>query len=60
MVEEGNGDSVVSTRNQWQGATDTMFRSAVAEVTGCGVVAAISGFDPVHDFASEVFVLEPR
>ena len=45
---------------QWQSATDHMFRSAVGEAMGRGVVAAVSGFDAVHDMATEVFVLAPE
>jgi uncharacterized protein YbcI len=60
MVDDGQADSVLATRTQWQSATDERFRSAVAEATGRSVLAAISGFDAVHDLASEVFVLAPE
>lgn len=60
MVDDGRHDSVLVTRMQWQSATDSLFRKAVAEVTGRGVLAAVSGFDPVHDLATEVFVLAPE
>jgi len=59
MVEEGKLDSVLSTRMHWQGVTDALFRACVGAATGRRVIAAVSGFDPVHDLASEVFVLEP-
>ena len=59
MVEEGKLDSVLSTRMHWQGVTDARFRACVTAATGRRVIAAVSGFDPLHDFASEVFVLEP-
>ena len=57
MIERDQADSVLATRMHWQRATDPMFRSAIAEATGRHVLAAISGFDPAHDLASEVFVL---
>lgn len=60
MVEDGRNDSVLVNRMQWQSATDEMFRSAVGEATGRNVLAAISGFDAVHDMATEVFVLAPE
>jgi uncharacterized protein YbcI len=60
MVEDGRNDSVLVNRMQWQGATEEMFRAAVGEATGRGVLAAISGFDAVHDIATEVFVLAPE
>jgi uncharacterized protein YbcI len=60
MVEDGRNDSVLVNRMQWQSATDGMFRSAVGEATGRGVLAAVSGFDAVHDLATEVFVLAPE
>jgi uncharacterized protein YbcI len=60
MVENGRNDSVLVNRMQWQNATDEMFRAAVAKATGRGVLAAISGFDAVHDIATEVFVLAPE
>ena len=59
MVEEGKLDSVLSTRMHWQRVTDARFRACIGAATGRHVIAAVSGFDPVHDFASEVFVLEP-
>ncbi len=60
MIASGRHDSVLVNRMQWQSATDALFREAVAEVTGRDVVAAISGFDAVHDLATEVFVLAPE
>ena len=60
MVEDGRNDSVLVNRMQWQSATEAMFRSAVGDATGRSVLAAISGFDPVHDIATEVFVLAPE
>ena len=60
MVEDGRNDSVLVNRMQWQSATDDMFRSVVGEAMGRGVLAAISGFDAVHDIATEVFVLAPE
>ena len=60
MVDDGRHDSVLVTRMQWQNATDSLFREAVAEATGRGVLAAVSGLDPVHDLATVVFVLAPR
>lgn len=60
MVEDGRNDSVLVNRMQWQSATDEMFRSAVGEATGRGVLAAVSGFDAAHDIATEVFVLAPE
>lgn len=60
MISDGNSDSVLITRVQWQSATNDLFRAAVAEVTGRTVTAAISGFDTENDLASEVFVLKPR
>lgn len=60
MVDDGRQDSVLVNRMQWQSATDAMFRKAVAAATGRSVLAAISGFDAVHDLATEVFVLAPE
>ena len=60
MVDDGRTDSVLQNRLQWQSATDGMFRSVVGEATGRGVLAAVSGFDAVHDLATEVFVLAPE
>ena len=60
MVEDGRNDSVLVNRMQWQSATDETFRSVVGEAMGRGVLAAISGFDAVHDIATEVFVLAPE
>ena len=59
MIDDGRNDAVLVNRMQWQSATDGMFRSAVSEATGRGVLAAVSGFDAVHDIATEVFVLAP-
>lgn len=60
MIARGRVDSVLATRVQWQSATDSLFRSAVAEATGRKVLAAISGFDAAHDLATEVFLLAPE
>ena len=60
MIEDGRNDSVLVNRMQWQSATDEMFRSVVGEAMGRGVLAAVSGFDAVHDIATEVFVLAPE
>jgi uncharacterized protein YbcI len=60
LINDGRSDSVLANRMQWQSATDGLFRAAVAEATGRGVLAAISGFDAAHDLASEVFVLAPE
>ncbi len=60
MVEDGRNDAVLVNRMQWQSATDGMFRSAVGEAMGRSVLAAVSGFDAVHDIATEVFVLAPE
>lgn len=58
LVDRGKVNSVLATRMEWQSATDERFRSAVACETGRRVIAAVSGFDPVNDLASEVFLLE--
>jgi uncharacterized protein YbcI len=60
MVDDGRNDAVLVNRMQWQSATDHMFRSSVGEAMGRSVLAAVSGFDPVHDIATEVFVLAPE
>jgi uncharacterized protein YbcI len=60
MIAGGRRDSVLTNRMQWQSATDALFREAVAEVTGRGVLAAVSGFDAEHDLATEVFLLAPE
>ena len=60
MIEDGRNDAVLVNRMQWQSATEAMFLSVVGEATGRSVLAAISGFDAVHDIATEVFVLAPE
>lgn len=60
MVDGGRNDAVLVNRMQWQSATDHMFRSSVGEAMGRSVLAAVSGFDAVHDLATEVFVLAPE
>ncbi|MGH2833292.1 MAG: Na-translocating system protein MpsC family protein [Solirubrobacteraceae bacterium] len=59
LADAGKSDSVLTTRVLWQHSTDNLFRSKVSDITGRGVLSAISGFDLQNDMASEVFVLEP-
>jgi len=60
LIDGGKVDSVLITRMEWQRATDERFRAAVARDIGRPVLAAVSGFDPAHGLASEIFVLEPN
>ena len=59
MVAAGRGDSVVSTRMQWQFATREMFKEAVTAAAGREVLFVVSGFDVEEEMATEVFVLAP-
>jgi uncharacterized protein YbcI len=59
LDQAGKRDSVLTTRMLWQHSTDELFKASVSDVTGRGVLTAISGFDLDHDMASEVFVLIP-
>jgi len=59
LIEAGDHDQVLQTRNAFQRAMTEKFTAAVEEVMGRKVVAFLSQvhFDP--DLAAEVFVLEP-
>jgi len=60
MFADGREESVLTTRVLWQHTTDDQFKAAVANATGRGVLAAISGFEIREEMATEVFVLAPR
>jgi uncharacterized protein YbcI len=60
LVEQGQGDQVVQTRQQFQQAIETPFRAAVERATGRRVVsfASITMLDPTY--AIEIFRLAPE
>jgi uncharacterized protein YbcI len=60
LIEAGRLEEIRNTRNLFQDAMSSKFKTAVEEATGRKVIAFMSQvcFDP--DMAAEVFVLEPQ
>lgn len=60
LVGAGNSESVVTTRMQWQRATQHRFKSTIGEAAGRPVVSAVSGFEVDDALATEFFLFEPE
>jgi uncharacterized protein YbcI len=60
LVGAGKSDSVLTTRMEWQRATQSQFKSRVAKAAGRPVLAAISGFEVDDALATEVFLFAPE
>ena len=45
LVGAGNSESVMTTRMQWQRATQQRFKSSIGEAAGRPVLSAVSGFE---------------
>ena len=58
MIEDGRNDAVLVTHAVAE-RDRAMFLSAVGEAMGRSVRAAISGFDAVHEIATEVLCSRP-
>lgn len=60
MVALGEHQRLREFRMFFQHAAQASFRESVERLTGRRVRAFVSGIDPEHDVATEVFHLEPR
>jgi len=58
LVEEGEGDTVVSIRRKYQTTMRDDLVSGVETLTGRKVLSFMSDHDAEHDYAAEVFVLD--
>src|SRR4051794_24728480 len=58
LVEEGEGDMVVSIRRKFQTTMKDDLVTGVERLTGRNVLSFLSDHDADHDYAAEVFVLD--
>jgi uncharacterized protein YbcI len=58
LVEEGEGETVVSIRRKFQTTMRDDLVGGIELLTGCKVVSFMSDHDAVTDHAAEVFVLD--
>jgi uncharacterized protein YbcI len=58
LVEEGEGEMVVSVRRKFQTTMRDDLVSGVELLTGRKALSFLSDHDAVHDYAAEVFVLD--
>jgi uncharacterized protein YbcI len=60
LLEAGENQTVLETRQKFQQAMRARFSGAVAEITGRAVVAFMSQVHIDPDMAVEIFMLEPQ
>jgi uncharacterized protein YbcI len=60
LVEEGEGDTVVSIRRKFQSTMRDDLVAVIEILTGRKVLSFMSDHDADHDYAVEVFVLDGR
>jgi uncharacterized protein YbcI len=58
LVEEGEGDTVVSIRRKFQTTMRDDLVAGIETLTGCKVLSFMSDHDAEQDYAAEVFVLD--
>jgi uncharacterized protein YbcI len=58
LVEEGEGDTVVSIRRKFQTTMRDDLVAGIEMLTGCTVLSFMSDHDAEQDYAAEVFVLD--
>lgn len=60
LIGAGKSDSVLTTRMQWQRATQNRFKSSISKAADRTVLSAVSGFEVDDALATELFLFEPE
>ena len=60
LIGAGKSHSVLTTRMEWQRATQNQFKSTISKAAGRLVLSAVRGFEVDDAMATEVFLFEPE